>query len=385
MFRSSLFIPKKMQCAYPAGDDVLLYKQKNDKISKIILMSNIKIPYALKDGILVHVDSVERGLACGCLCPACNNAVQARQGQRNSHHFSHAGKVNCKPKKVLCTVAKLLLFNRINDGIENQSVLNFEWECECCYEKHTGNLLKKAASATMNHPLENCKPDIVIFDSNGNPTIAVEIVDSRAIENVSAYYQDNNIFLIRVKIDRENDLQKLENPAALSLDFVDYCPEHEKCSYCGGDMFKKYLTTIDIWCWKCQRQMKLAGFHSCGSWHGADDFSEHDCEAAKKIGAIIELRYSKTVKDKYLASCCNYCGTISGRFYFHNYIESLEKQKHLAVFTGYRCSDCDRHKEQESNDGYNIARQSHDFRTFCSEFGLNVTVTYILDGYCFDS
>ena len=308
-------------------------------------MSNIKIPYALKNGTLVHVDSVERGLACGCLCLVCNNAVQARQGERKSHHFSHVGKVNCKPKNVLRAVAKLLLFNRINNGIENQSALNFEWECEYCYEKHTGNLLKKAVSVAMDNSLVNCKPDIVIFESNRNPIIAVEIVDSKSLNDATTSYKKSNIFLIRIKIDSEDDLLKLENSATLFFDLVDYCPEHTICPYCGQDMFKKHLTTIDIKCWKCQHQMKLAGFYSCNGWYGADDFSPHDCEVAKKLGAIIELRYSKTVEDKYLASCCSFCGAISGKFYLHDYIELLEKQKHLTVFTGYYCEDCGQHKK----------------------------------------
>ncbi len=32
------------------------------------------VPLAMKDGTLVDVDSVERGLQCGCVCQGCNIA-----------------------------------------------------------------------------------------------------------------------------------------------------------------------------------------------------------------------------------------------------------------------------------------------------------------------
>lgn len=54
------------------------------------------LPFGLKDGKLLDVSAVERGLACGCQCPACGGALVARQGDVNIHHFAHYGIPPCK-------------------------------------------------------------------------------------------------------------------------------------------------------------------------------------------------------------------------------------------------------------------------------------------------
>ena len=54
-----------------------------------------QITYGLHSGDLVHITEVERGLACGCICPCCENQLIARKGPIVAHHFAHAGE-NCE-------------------------------------------------------------------------------------------------------------------------------------------------------------------------------------------------------------------------------------------------------------------------------------------------
>jgi len=53
-------------------------------------MSNL-IPFALRisDQQYVDVSDVPKGKACGCICPSCEMPLQARQGRKNTWHFSH--------------------------------------------------------------------------------------------------------------------------------------------------------------------------------------------------------------------------------------------------------------------------------------------------------
>lgn len=51
--------------------------------------------YAIKNGKLVYIDDVENGLACGCICPACNEPLIAHHGKKQIHHFSHKPGSNC--------------------------------------------------------------------------------------------------------------------------------------------------------------------------------------------------------------------------------------------------------------------------------------------------
>lgn len=52
-------------------------------------ISNNKIPFGLKNGILVDVSEVKSGLACGCVCPSCHRKLQANKGKIVAHYFSH--------------------------------------------------------------------------------------------------------------------------------------------------------------------------------------------------------------------------------------------------------------------------------------------------------
>lgn len=50
-----------------------------------------------KDGSLVHVDSVEKGLRCGCFCPHCKAPLYAKNGgAKREHHFAHAKGKECE-------------------------------------------------------------------------------------------------------------------------------------------------------------------------------------------------------------------------------------------------------------------------------------------------
>lgn len=57
--------------------------------------SDSRIPFGLKDGRVMHIDDVHRGLQCGCVCPSCKAPLIARQGEKNIHHFAHASGASC--------------------------------------------------------------------------------------------------------------------------------------------------------------------------------------------------------------------------------------------------------------------------------------------------
>ena len=45
-----------------------------------------------KEGRMVHVDTVPRGLNCNCFCPHCHEPLLARCGDERAHHFAHHSK-----------------------------------------------------------------------------------------------------------------------------------------------------------------------------------------------------------------------------------------------------------------------------------------------------
>ena len=51
--------------------------------------------YGLRDGIFVSANDVQRGLACGCICPACRCALVAKKGSYRAAHFAHFDREDC--------------------------------------------------------------------------------------------------------------------------------------------------------------------------------------------------------------------------------------------------------------------------------------------------
>ena len=77
-------------------------------------MADIKLPFGLKDDIVVHISQVQRGLACGCVCVCCNKPLVARKGPVLVHHFAHSVGAEC-PKAIetaLHLEAKRILADR---------------------------------------------------------------------------------------------------------------------------------------------------------------------------------------------------------------------------------------------------------------------------------
>lgn len=71
-------------------DNFLCYNKNSWEVCYV----DLKNPFALRDGKIIMVEDLgddERGLACNCRCPACNDRFEARLGNVRVHHFSHNG------------------------------------------------------------------------------------------------------------------------------------------------------------------------------------------------------------------------------------------------------------------------------------------------------
>lgn len=55
------------------------------------MASDLIFSWAEKDGRMVHVSDVQKGLGCGCICPNCHEPLMARHGEVREHHFAHHG------------------------------------------------------------------------------------------------------------------------------------------------------------------------------------------------------------------------------------------------------------------------------------------------------
>ena len=62
------------------------------------MTKQISLPCGLsKDGKLIYIDDAANGLKCECFCPACKQALVAKNGgKKNAHHFAHLNVVECE-------------------------------------------------------------------------------------------------------------------------------------------------------------------------------------------------------------------------------------------------------------------------------------------------
>lgn len=52
--------------------------------------------YGLKNGQLIYISDVPRGLACGCVCVVCGQQLIAKKGLQRCYHFAHLSDTNCQ-------------------------------------------------------------------------------------------------------------------------------------------------------------------------------------------------------------------------------------------------------------------------------------------------
>jgi len=64
--------------------------QSNSKLNQV------KLPYGLKNGKLLHISEVSSGLACECHCAHCNARLVARKGNKYAHCFAHYQSDECE-------------------------------------------------------------------------------------------------------------------------------------------------------------------------------------------------------------------------------------------------------------------------------------------------
>lgn len=60
------------------------------------MVNSIKIAYHPETNRFVHVSNAANGLACKCICPECEERLEAVQGQVRTKHFRHHKNVNCR-------------------------------------------------------------------------------------------------------------------------------------------------------------------------------------------------------------------------------------------------------------------------------------------------
>lgn len=189
------------------------------------MAGSIKIPYARREGRLVHITSVASGLHRDCLCVACHQPLVARRPQGGrADHFAHHVAASCNAETALHLLAKEILENRIGEALAAKAELAMSWRCPACEADHGGNLLKRARRVVIEHDLGGRTPDLCLLDEAGRPCAALEIVVTHEPEPAArAFYRGRRIPVVEFRIADAAGLEHLAGEA-LRPSAVSYCP-----------------------------------------------------------------------------------------------------------------------------------------------------------------
>jgi hypothetical protein len=144
-------------------------------------MTSIKLPFGIKDEMLLHISEARQGLACGCVCPCCQEPLVARKGAITVHHFAHHKGTECANavETVLHLAAKQILaehreialpavqikFDAYREPIELSAVRKFALD-----------------DVRAEHRIDNIVPDILAY--SGGVPLMIEIRVTHEVDEI---------------------------------------------------------------------------------------------------------------------------------------------------------------------------------------------------------
>ena len=332
--------------------------------------ASLRVPYGVRDGVLVHASAVERGLACGCVCVECGTRLVARRGPKTRPHFAHhAAAGDCDGESLLHRLGKRILAQRMEVAIATHRPLNVQWGCERCDREHETDLVRGATGVAVEHTISTAdggriRPDVAVFGRSGEPqTLAELVVTHEPDQGVYDYARGNGIAVAEFWIATVADLEGLENARTLRANKATLGCLTSSCSECGKPMrdnpARYSLHVVPAPCWKCGSDMKLALWEGNGgelhdypggsvfgpsgrSWgimvEDGDGPDEDELAVARAHGATIRRHHSRTMGGSYQANTCPRCQAFVGAKYEGDYADRIHPSNRVATYS--RCEHC---------------------------------------------
>jgi hypothetical protein len=138
--------------------------------------NQVKLPFGLRDGELVHISTVTSGLPCQCYCAACDATLIAKKGIKKAHHFAHYQSDECEhavetalhfaAKKVLeesaqITLPELIIYEQVYSDIGGQSFTKTGSAKVC--EQHIAYIENIALEKSLTHIVPDVRLPIEEF------------------------------------------------------------------------------------------------------------------------------------------------------------------------------------------------------------------------------
>lgn len=253
------------------------------------------------------------------LCPACRSPLIFRAGPQRVPHFAHKGEHDCSGESVLHHVAKLLIQRAVEQwkrGATPAPILTRA--CRSCGTAHEQRVPDTVARALLERRLaDGSLADVVLVDQADVPLAAVEV----RVEHAGDERKAARLPIPFIEVAGE---AVLRDPARwvplrdhLRRIVCASCREayqrfQQKAAEVASRTWVPLPTTFYRYtvgeCWKCHEEILLF------AWPG-QEAEEQQTPPAVGRPRTVQLRYSKTVRDRYWANTCPCCGVLEGNFF----------------------------------------------------------------------
>lgn len=208
-----------------------------------------------EEGNIIHANNAEKGAT--YTCPQCGERIIARNNGVNQRpHFAHfkRSEKQCNGETVLIQLFRQQVLTILQSHLDQGDAFHIEWSCPYCQRKYEKDLLKQVTRAEERPTLSNMTPDIALYNKEGNPIIAFEIILRRKLtKKTIESYEAAGILLIQLCISEENAFHvadKLCHP-----DAVGFCANAE----CYNFQFSQHTFRREIFAqkFKCKKCAKV--------------------------------------------------------------------------------------------------------------------------------
>lgn len=191
--------------------------------------SDHRIPFGLKNGVMVGISEVDSGLACGCICSSCGGKLQAKKGKKNVHHFSHDPSEDTKlcespfetavhkmAKQILSEEREILLPELYVKVTVSDNAGNFHEESGLVEAKS----LKSFDSVEIEKCLDDIRPDVIAYHNSTPFLIEIAVThfsDRSKIDKI----RNMSISAIEIDISDVDESITKEELKKLIIDNVD--------------------------------------------------------------------------------------------------------------------------------------------------------------------
>jgi ssDNA-binding Zn-finger/Zn-ribbon topoisomerase 1 len=272
-----------------------------------------------KNGNLVHIDYAQKGKS--YYCPMCKKEFIVRKsgkigkGSKRPHFAHNELTPNCSPEGVLHYSFKKMLLSLLERNKAVNVPFRFNWICDDCFDKNSGNLLEKVSSIKEEYALETCRPDIALVDNEENVFAVIEIVVTHKPEDIILqYYKKKKIILIQITLTSDEDLKMVEEKIT-HPDFVDFCL-NPKCQHSDSNKISRKVKVHVDRCGICFNQIEKY-YISIDSVFGRKesiDFTENEISLVKSKRQNIVIKTNEPIKEKYPVFDCLNCKRNRSRY-----------------------------------------------------------------------